>query len=29
MSDQEETKTVRVPVFNGNKDAFQTWWIRF
>ena len=27
--EQEESKAVRVPTFNGEKELFQTWWIRF
>jgi len=27
--EQEDSKTVRVPTFNGEKGLFQTWWIRF
>jgi hypothetical protein len=24
-----DIKSVRVPTFNGNRDAFQVWWLRF
>ena len=27
--EQSESKAVRVPTFNGEKEQFQTWWIRF
>jgi hypothetical protein len=31
MSDSSDAtmKSVKVPTFNGKKEAFQTWWIRF
>ena len=29
MSRDNETKTVRVPVFDGDEASFQTWWMRF
>jgi hypothetical protein len=31
MSDSTDAtmKSVKVPTFNGKKEAFQTWWIRF
>ena len=29
MSRDNETKTVRVPVFDGDEASFQSWWTRF
>jgi hypothetical protein len=31
MSDTQDSnmKSVKVPSFNGKKEGFQTWWIRF
>jgi len=28
-SETNDNKTVRVPTFNGDKEKFQAWWIRF
>ena len=28
-SSEKDTKTVRVPIFNGKLEAFQTQWVRF
>ena len=27
--DHINSKAARVPTFNGEKEQFQTWWIRF
>ena len=30
MSETEgESKSIRIPTFNGNEDQYQKWWIRF
>jgi len=29
MSESNDTKTVRVPIFDGEDESFQKWWIRF
>ena len=29
MSNSNEIKTIRVPIFDGKEENYQTWWVRF